>query len=374
VQQVHVPSFLTLRLFVRPFLAGSLGLVVFSKIVIFSPTDLETEIEHLERPQLSPVDLLHTLKGPTTILAPGIPDDKIPDYHIIGFNYISSHQGKKDWKLSASETFFYNLSKLAHSKKINALLYDSQEEATKISGLEAKYLTNGRELEVFGNVIAEFPDGFIVKSEYMKYLPNEKKLFVPEDKAVEGYGKAENHKKIQFKSFGMLYSMDHNTIELPRQVHFLMVREGPPDPKQIGVPDKNAVDSDHCLIDRNQKLATFTMNAQRPDHERFVLTQQNNLFVKSRKTDLLYGDYSKIFNYMTAREDVLIKEQNKEGIMRTATGGRADFDTHKNVIILTEYPQIYQDKDTVTGEKITLYRESDIVEVEQSNAYSEGND
>jgi len=59
-------------------------------------------------------------------------------------------------------------------------------------------------------------------------------------------------------------------------------------------------------------------------------------------------------------------------VMKYATGGRADFDSHKNVIVLTEYPQVYQDEDTVTGDKILLHRDTDIIEVEHSNAFSQG--
>jgi hypothetical protein len=102
-----------------------------------------------------------------------------------------------------------------------------------------------------------------------------------------------------------------------------------------------------------------------------------------------YGDFSKLLQYMTAYEDVFIKElkapsDNKEKKepaakpsegpnLRYATSGRADFDTKSDVIRLTEFPQAYQDNDTVTGDIIIMHRDSDLVEVEHSNAFSEGN-
>ena len=58
--------------------------------------------------------------------------------------------------------------------------------------------------------------------------------------------------------------------------------------------------------------------------------------------------------------------------LRYATGGRADFDARSDIVRITEFPQAYQDNDTVTGDVIILHRDSDLVEVEHSNAFSEG--
>jgi lipopolysaccharide export system protein LptA len=85
-----------------------------------------------------------------------------------------------------------------------------------------------------------------------------------------------------------------------------------------------------------------------------------------------------------AYEDVLIKQIEDEKkpkpkpspgsgpILKYATAGQADFDSESNLIILTEFPQVYQDNDTVTGDIIKMHRDTDIVEVEHSNSFSEG--
>ena len=79
---------------------------------------------------------------------------------------------------------------------------------------------------------------------------------------------------------------------------------------------------------------------------------------------------------MIAFEDVLIKEISKnkgpENLLKYATGGRADFDSTHDVIKITEFPQCYQDNDTVTGDIIIMHRDTDLVEVEHSNAFSQG--
>ena len=79
-----------------------------------------------------------------------------------------------------------------------------------------------------------------------------------------------------------------------------------------------------------------------------------------------------LLQYLVTYEDVVIKELGKKESLRYGTGGRADFDTRRNVIVLSQYPQVYQDNDTITGDIILVHRDTDVVEVEHSNAYSQG--
>jgi len=100
------------------------------------------------------------------------------------------------------------------------------------------------------------------------------------------------------------------------------------------------------------------------------------MFSRSRRAELNYGSAGRTVNYMTAFEDVFVRERSADDpqklALRYATGGRADFDNVRNVVVFSEFPQVYEDNDTMTGDLITLHRDSDLVEVEHSNAYSEG--
>jgi lipopolysaccharide export system protein LptA len=72
-----------------------------------------------------------------------------------------------------------------------------------------------------------------------------------------------------------------------------------------------------------------------------------------------------------AEKEVLIVDTSKSNEdKKYGTSGRADFDSNHNTIVLTVLPQVYQSNDTVTGESITLYRDSDIVDVAFSNSFS----
>jgi hypothetical protein len=206
---------------------------------------------------------------------------------------------------------------------------------------------------------------------------------------VHGNGTEEDGQKLSFDSYGMDFDMAKSVIILPKEVKVMMEKKAlPPETTQVAtspsptpnsVPDITTILSDHAVILRNKQLVHFTMYPSRPIESRFVHITQPTLFTRGRRADLNYGSSSKLLQYMTAFDDVLVKETGKkeepgvEPSLKYATGGRADFDNRSDVVRMTLFPQAYQDNDTVTGDIILLHRDSDLVEVEHSNAFSQGN-
>lgn len=310
-------------------------------------------------------------------LAPGIPRDFPPDYTVEKFGYVSVHNGQRQWKLDAERAFLFNTKKLVHARRVVTYLFDSGTKPTVISGREAKYFLNERDLEVYGDVETEFPDGFRTKSAYLRYLPRERKIIIPTQYRVLGEGRPldadakSSPTDIEFESDGLVFEFESNEVLLPKNVS-VFATQG---------KEKTLVQSDQCKIFRKNNRAHFLMDESRPAQERFVRIKQPTLFVRSRTADLNYGSASVGVKYITAYDDVFIKQLGLRAangaslpgeVQKYATSGQADFDNAKNIIILTRFPQVYQDNDTVTGDVIVVHRDTDIVEVEQSNAFSTG--
>jgi LPS export ABC transporter protein LptC len=350
---------------IRPLLLTTVVLLIVGKIVFLSPAQLE---ESQSPPKALEIGaLVHPEKH---TLANGIPTDRVPDYTIEQFTYVSTHSGQKEWNLVAEQAFLYNSLKLVHSKDVKALLYDTDGNITTVTGLEAKYRMNERDLEVFGNVETTLPDGFVIKSDYMRYRPREKNIQIPSQYPVAGDGEEQSGEHIHFTSQGMDFDTARSEIYLPSTVRFTVIRTQ-------GGEQPTTVISDRCMIYRKKQLANFTMLPSRPDSTRFVEILQPTTWGKGRTADLRYGSAPDLLQYLTLHEDVSIKDLKKDPAkkssgMKYATGGQADFDARKNVVILTNYPQVYQDDDTVTGDKIILYRDTDMIEVEHSNAFRQG--
>lgn len=348
----------------RPILLFAVGMLIIIQVVALSPSSIEDPEDHS-----SVMDPELFVPHEEQTLATGIPKGKVPEYTVDGFHYVSTQGTEKQWKIIASKALLYNHEKLVHARKVKAFLYDPDGKITVVTGREAKYFMNQKDLEIFGDVQTTFPDGFVVTSEYLHYRTNERFIEIPHPMPVHGMGKEESGQTFEFNSLGFDFAMVSGLMHLQKNARVIV---------NSPTKEKTVIESDYCEILRNKQLAHFTMSPNRPQETRFVHITQPNLFARSRRADLNYGDYSKLLNYMVAFEDVLIKEpapkapSPQEPMLKYATGGRADFDARKNVIVLTEYPQAYQDHDTVTGDVIVLHRDTDIVEVEHSNAFSQG--
>lgn len=343
------------KLRLRPILLAGVAMLILLQIILFSPSSVE------EEGTKSGIDPEVFIPENDRTLATGIPKNKVPDYTVERFSYISTQGTEKEWKLDSDEADLFNHEKLVHSKIIKALLYDSQGKITVVTGKEAKYIMGNRDLEIFGAVKTVFPDGFELTSEYLHYRPMEKSIHIPASYPVKGRGE-----KLSFDSQGLQFQMTQGRIVLPESCRVF---------SQSPTQEKTTVTSDRCVILRKEQIAHFSMHSKRPVASRFVEIQQPSLLVRARRADLNYGDPIRLLNYIIAYEDVLIKEipqNSSQKTLKYGTSGQASFDTQRNTITLTEFPQVYHDDDTVTGDVIILHRDTDIVEVEHSNAFSQG--
>ncbi len=384
---------LALPPFIQYSILTLVWLVTFAATVLVKPKVLEFD------PSSQFVDPevfaeLVTDREPT--LATDLPKGKIPEYSADEFTYVSVEDAIRQWKLLAGRAYVYNAEKLVHSRRITSYLYDSDGDITVVTGQEGKFLMNQRDLEVFGGVKTVLSDGFTIYSEYLKYLPKTKTIVIPEEYLVRGIGKEENGKRIAFRSKGLTHWMDDSRVLLPRDVRFTM--ETLPSFKDPN-GDITVVISDRCVIFRDRQIAGFSMYPSRPLAQQFVEINQEKIFTKSRRAELNYGDFSSLIHYMVAFDDVFIQELpdpdpssrplteldasaksapiplptiRPNPTIRYATAGRADFDTDRDRITLTILPQIYENKDTTTGDFIVLHKETGVIEVEHSNSFSAG--
>jgi len=353
----------TLKQSPRPILLIALACFIILEVVALNPAPLEEKASTSAEPFFTEEEAMESLSTSQKPLAPGIPTDRVPDYHTEQYRYISLQGTLKQWKMQAESANVYNKEKIVHSKDVTIELFDSSDKITLVTSQEAKYYFNDKEVELFGNVNITLPDGFKIKSEYLKYLTPTKILDIPTKYFVEGKGHSQDGKRdLFFTSMGMMFDQNKNLVDLRSQTHFEMTRIERNNETTVIV-------SDTCRIDRNAQIATFKMNYDKA----YTKLNQPNLYVQSRKMDLFYSGSSELLEYLFAKDDVYIEESKNGKKVKTGTCQLAKFDNKKNFIIMTQFPQVYQDKNTVTGDRIIMDRDHDLIEVEQSNAFSNGN-
>ncbi|MBS1964041.1 MAG: LPS export ABC transporter periplasmic protein LptC [Bdellovibrionales bacterium] len=360
-----------------------MGLLIILQIVAFSPRKLEEEVapEAIDAGTLRP-------QYTDSFVQATIPADRIPEYTVEGFQQVSTQAGNKQWLMQADRAFYYTTDGIVHARDVHADLYDAEGKITVITSKEAKYFIETRDLELFGDVKTIYPTGLETTSPYMLYQAANKTVSVPVAYPVEGKsvppagGKIDpTAERFDFHAKGLKYSGSEDRVELLSDVQVRVIH---PDPKKG--EEITTVDSDRATIDRKRDLARFTMLESRPAELRFVKINQPGMSSKSRRAEVRINANPRKLRTVRALDDVKIEERPKvdenasiaerrrarNAKPRYATAGIAEFDSFKNLIVLRDYPQVYQDRDTITGETIIVHRDSDLVEVDQSNAFSEG--
>ena len=388
---------------VRPILLGLLASGVLAYALFLTPSQLEqSQVSAPEDP-----DAYSTPSLKTKI--PDLPKD-LPDYSLDQFHYASTKGAVRQWRILAARADIFQKEKIVHGRSVTAYLFGDGDQTTTVTAQETRFSMENRNLEMIGQVEAIFPDGYRLKSDYLLYRPSNRTIEIPQKYRVVGTpglplkpgAQTRKEEELFFQSQGLHFTMTDQTLHLLSAATVTLKRsasrknqEGPVDGSPPGLPETTQIESDECWIRRTLHTAEFRMFPTRPLEQRFVRILQPKLLARSRRADLFYAELKQKVSYLQAVEDVLIQERQETAArssapqtsraradskrgdsskdpLRYATAGRADFDPQSDTIRLTEFPQAYQGHDTITGEVILVHRDSDLVEVQNSNAYSSG--
>jgi LPS export ABC transporter protein LptC len=365
----------------RFWLSAAVGSLIFIQIVAFSPKKLEEEgaPDAIEATSLRP-------EYKDSFVSPTIPKDRVPEYTVEGFQQVSIQAGVKQFRIQADRAFFYQTDGIVHGRGVKADLYDSAGKITVITSKEAKYFMATQDLELFGDVKTLFPTGLGTESPYMHYDAKSRNVRVPMAYPVTGKsnpvaGTPPSAERFEFRSMGMDYAAVDDRLVLLSEVGVRVIKQNSKRNTEV-----TTIESDRAEIERKKSTIQFTMLPSRPAETRFVRISEPGMNSRSRRAEFRIDANPRKIRTVRAMDDVRIEEKPKlsaEDQMnprrraradksRYATAGIAEFDSQRNLIILRDYPQVYSDHDTLTGETIVVHRDSDLVEVDQSNAFSEG--
>ncbi|MEW6057082.1 MAG: LPS export ABC transporter periplasmic protein LptC [Bdellovibrionota bacterium] len=324
--------------------------LVIVEILFLRPTSLETG----EQATTGMFDSLETM-----VTAQKYKDEV--GYTIDGFHYTAVEGEMKHWQLNATKAILFEKSRVVRARNARIRMFDPQGKVTLIEGDEAHYGMGERDLNLIGNVKVTFPDGFWLKTTKAHY--SAKQGAISSTESFYGEAIPQKEELMQMWGVGFSASKSGSDIFIHNQARVKL--------RRLAANETTDVRSDKSKIDRFTKVAYFSMASA----NRFVESHQGTLFVRSRRQEATYDSNASVVKYMTAYEDVLIKETDvKKGEvgLKYATSQRADFLTQEDKILLSGFPSAYQAHDTLTGELITIYRKKNLVEVSHANAYHEG--
>ncbi len=330
------------------------GLVLFfvSHFVLLSPSSLEDDFGGMR--VIHPRDLLGLLQNEIETLAVSqLPENTPPSYSLRDLRLASSHQGSPEFLLSARKSVSFQQEELTHFRDLVLTTADQMEIRSK----EALYRQKEHVIHLLGDVRVKLPGGVEVRTETAELTTRPSlHVRVPATVRVEGlHTKGRN--RVTFSSFGLDYVAD--SPEHLRLLH------------QVEVKTKSArnltILSDSADYSEEEGRLAFTMSDKRPIQQQFVRLTEPAFELKARNLELdLSGE--KELQTVRAEKDVWFEEVGESGMKTSGTGGRGVYSVENGLVTLSEFPQLYQDRDTITGEIILFHRDTDTIEVRQSNA------
>jgi lipopolysaccharide transport protein LptA len=188
------------------------------------------------------------------------------------------------------------------------------------------------------------------------------KIVIPVTVLATGV-KTDKNSVTRFTSMGLEYEdVSPKTLKLNTNVHVWIKGEKLTD-----------IYSDRARYEYQRGFLNFEMSENRPLSDQFVKVKQPDLDIKSRTLDAEL-DPSRSLRKINARGDVWMRDSHDPLKISTSTSGKSIYDVQKNDVILTEFPQVYQEGDTITGDVIIFHRPTDQIEVKQSNAIYDNSD
>ncbi len=265
----------------------------------------------------------------------------VPDYGMTNAHYVSVKAGKLEAETFAKEAAFNMTTHKMEAKNVVAMLYNSSDQRTIVTAEHATFLMDERELRLRDNVNALSADGFLMRAPEAIYNMNKRLLTAPQPMSGETF-----LKEVQVWGDRAEAPIDENKVHLYGNARSLYS-----EPKH----GATRIRGDSAVLDRIAENVTF---------HRHVKVEQDNVVGTSEAADLYYSNADHGVRYMSLTQDVQIIQ---DGGRRTRSQV-AEFFAPTDTIVLTGFPAVYDGDDAVTGDKITMFRGTGVVEVIATNA------
>ncbi|MCO5142811.1 MAG: LPS export ABC transporter periplasmic protein LptC [Oligoflexia bacterium] len=265
----------------------------------------------------------------------------VPDYVMRDVRYVSVRAGSLEIEMNAKDASFDIEKGTLLAKNIVADLYNQKQEKTLLLSNQGEFFQNEQILHLTGDVHSTSPDGFVVTGPKARYLI-EKRFFVAES-SIHGFSKDQ---KLKVWGDRAESRIDDNIIDIIGNARSVT------ESKKDGATE---ILGDYAKVYRDTKKVNFRSN---------VNVKQKEILGESEEAEIFYSDKEKAIGYLSLIRDVKIKD--REG--RFTRSQVAEFFSNTNSIVLSGYPAVFDGDDAVTGDKITLFRSTGVVEVTSTNA------
>ena len=270
----------------------------------------------------------------------------VPDYHMVDARYVSVKQGRREIEAFAKESNFDFVARTMVADNLLIFTYTDNKRKNKILGKTGTFFMDERKFILKGDVLNEtLGEGIFAKSESVNYRLN--------DRIADTQSPVE----IWNEDRSLLMWGDRSRADLDANVMWL-----------YGNARANYNEPRRGLTKIRGDEAELVGNEERANFFKRVKVEQGDIIGDSDEANLYYAGAAKAVRYLTLRSDVKLTE--KSG--RYTRSQVAEFSGPRDTVVLTSFPSVYDGEDAVSGDKITLYRTTGVVEVTSTNALGGG--
>ena len=267
----------------------------------------------------------------------------VPDYRMESSRYVSVRDGKREVEMYSKKSNFDFLAHEMDSTNVTIYFYSTQGDRTVVTSDRGLFYMNEKRFHLQDNVRSESPDGFVMTSAETNYLLPTKHLSAPTP--VQGTMKDNSVKIWGDRAEG---DMESKRMQL------------------FGNARANYKEAKRGLTTIRGDMADMHRDEEKVEFFKNVEVNQEKTKGTSQKATLYYAAPEKALRYMSLQEDVRLIEPNGKYTRSQV----AEFFMPTDTIVLTGFPAVYDGDDAVTGDKITMYRTTGVVEVLSANAAS----
>ncbi|MDZ4677806.1 MAG: LPS export ABC transporter periplasmic protein LptC [Oligoflexia bacterium] len=244
-----------------------------------------------------------------------------------GVHLVETSAGKKEWELDSDYAQGFKDKGTWKLQGVHVKFFGAAGTEYSVTGDKGSVHTETKDMEINGHVVTTTSDGYMVKSNSLKYVSTDKTLSTPDH--VEITGPETKDGKFEMVGRGLQAVLDTSTMTLKDQVRAS---------KSVTGNRDMVIHSKWARINGKNNQAHFEDNVQ---------VDLENVRMTGQQADFVYESNTKSLTSLLLQGNVRVTDRQ-----RWAASQQAQVLFAENEFILLGNPRVLQDDNELRGEEI----------------------
>lgn len=259
-----------------------------------------------------------------------------------GVRLVEAGKSGKEWELEADTAQGYKEKNAWKMQGVRTKYFGEGDSFYKVTGDAGTIELETKNMEITGNVFMETSDGFVMKTESIKF--DSKLRILHTDKFVSLAG-PKSEGKFELTAYGLNANLNTNVIDLKNDVKAV---------REVQKTKEMNIKSVIARIEGKNNVARF---------EKDVQVDLEGVRMTGSVADFIYNQKTKMLDSLIMQSDVRVTDQE-----RFASSEKAKVNFSKNEYILSGNPRVIQNDNELRGEEIHLLNGGKEVKVLRARA------